>query len=329
MDTSHVLAFLGALQDVRELLSGLARYCNHDGLMAIESVTGYLNQPSATQTHEVTSDMLLLATLCCPKDVGNATFHHLDPVTDIGRLALQRIGAALLRSAGTSDLDERQLTLSLAASTVQNVLAARHLCLGALQASLSVYNCFRLFRFAHECGISPLRQAAEQICLANLPCGSAPTYDDAGFVLLQHDQLQNLLQSDALQVSSELDVFRAIMAWADAAPKIRTPLVAPLVQRCVRLGTMDLGQLELLDQEPGVVASQDITRIVARAYVMRLVGMPAAAGPAASRPRDSVAMASHSKAAAASPVEMGEEEEEEGEAWSPVAFLPPLTDGVV
>ncbi|GIL92689.1 hypothetical protein Vretimale_19432 [Volvox reticuliferus] len=267
MDSINVLTFLGGLRDVRELISALTRYCTYDGLRALEFLTGS-RESSIILQDEITSDMLLIAVLCSRKDLGDATFHHLDPVTDVGKLALQRIGTILLR---TSHLDERQLTIALAASTVRNVLAARQLCLVALQGSLSPGNCFRIFRFADECGIAPLRQAAEQVCLASFPRGDTGAQDFAGFTLLNQDQLQSLLQSDALQVDSELDVFRVIVAWVHACSQERMQLMAILVQRCVRLGAMDLRQLEQLDQDPHVIASREVTCVVAQAYVMRIM----------------------------------------------------------
>ncbi|GLI67957.1 hypothetical protein VaNZ11_012291 [Volvox africanus] len=284
MDSINVLTFLGGLRDVRELLSALTRYCTYDGLRALELVAGSSESSNILQD-EVTSEMLLIADLCSTKDVGDATFHHLDAVTDVGKLALQRIGTTLLR---TIHLDERQLTIALGTSTVQNVLAARNLCLVALYASFSPGNCFRIFRFADECGIAPLRQAAEQVCLASFSHDAGGVQDVAGFTLLKQDQLQTLLQSDALQVDSELDVFHVIVAWVDACPQERGQLMAVLVQHCVRLGAMDLGQLEQLDQNPHVIASREVTCVVAQAYVMRIMCRSA---ETTIRLRDSVARA--------------------------------------
>ncbi len=90
---------------------------------------------------------------------------------------------------------------ALAVSTVQTVLVARHLCLTALQASVSPCNCFRLFRFAEECGISPLLHIAERACLECVPNSEVPLHD-TGFLQLTEVQLQRLLQSDALQVGT-------------------------------------------------------------------------------------------------------------------------------
>ncbi|GIL57554.1 hypothetical protein Vafri_12761 [Volvox africanus] len=90
------------------------------------------------------------------------------------------------------------------------------------------------------------------------------------------------------QVESELDVFRVIVAWVHACPQERAQLMAILVQRCVRLGAMDLGQLEQLDQDSHVIASREVTCVVAQAYVMRIMCRSA---ETTVRLRDSVARA--------------------------------------
>ncbi|GLC47903.1 hypothetical protein PLESTB_000038100 [Pleodorina starrii] len=237
--------------------------------------------------------MLTLPNVIATQDISQPVFHHIDHVTDTGRLAVQRVAAAVLNA---TYLDERQLTFALATSTVQHVLAARHLCLVALQASVCPDNCFRLFSFADQCGIAPLRQAAEQSCLASLPRGDAAAQDAAGFAQLPQDQLQRLLQSDGLQVASEIEVFRAIAAWTQAQPLERTPLMAALVRACVRLDSMDREQLVQLDSEPATSDSPEVIRLVAHAYMLHIVGLPSGAG--AARPRDSVARAAAAAAAA-------------------------------
>ncbi|KXZ55684.1 hypothetical protein GPECTOR_2g1234 [Gonium pectorale] len=179
---------------------------------------------------------------------------------------------------------------SLAASTVGRVLAARQLCLAALEASLSPANCFTIYRFAEAVCIAPLCQASERLCLSCMPKGepeAAAEMDEQGFTELRPEQLQHLLQSEGLQVSSEMEVFRAISAWVGARPQERAPVMGELVRACMRLGAMDLRQLEALDQEPQVVASSDVTRVVAQAYVMRIMGCV----PAGPRMRPSVARA--------------------------------------
>ncbi|GFR48824.1 hypothetical protein Agub_g10777 [Astrephomene gubernaculifera] len=289
MDSVDVLSFLSGVRDVCELLAALPRYCNAAGIEALEAIvvrafvrshqpcqqcattagSGSTPFPSEPKDDSVTHDMLLIAQLCISQDVAQATYHHHDPITELGRLAVQRIASSVLHN---SALDERQLTLALAVSTVSNVLAARHLCLAALQASVNPSNCFSIFRFADVCAIMPLRQAAGRCCLAHMPCGAGPAQDVQGFSLLLPEQLTSLLQANSLQVPSEIAVFKAITAWVHANPSERTALMGDLVRNCVRLGTADLRELEQLDQDPEVQASVQLTRIVAYAYVSRLMG---------------------------------------------------------
>lgn len=70
-------------------------------------------------------------------------------------------------------LTPHNLITALAISTTSNVLAARHLCLAALNASLSPSNCFTLLAVAEAAGVAPLRDAAERMCLACVPAATA------------------------------------------------------------------------------------------------------------------------------------------------------------
>ncbi|KAG2501664.1 hypothetical protein HYH03_000167 [Edaphochlamys debaryana] len=345
--TADVLAFLGAHNDQRELTSCVARYITPAGLAALEAGASALNN-AATNHSSVTCDMLLLAQLCAPQhQVLHSTYPHPSPPTDLGRLALQRIALALL-GPGPGHLDERSLPLALAATTTAAVLAGRQLCLEALAASVDLSNCFHLLTFAEAVGIAPLRDCAAACCLACMPGGGegeaagSPEAEAAaartaaaacnGFAELSPELLERLLSSDDLQVPSELAVFCALSAWVAAAPQQRSGLCAELVRRCVRLGAMSLPELEALDGHGQVVASLEVTRVVAQAYISSIMGIKVGG----KGPRPSVVKAkaagrngeAQRRAQAEQVVEMEmdeameeEEEEERPAALGPIAGL--------
>ncbi|PNH05081.1 Kelch-like protein 3 [Tetrabaena socialis] len=272
MQPHDVLAFLGGVRDVRELSAALACYCTEAGFNVLLGALCDTAMPATPMpADEVTNDMHLIAQLAYgPIRLDQCTYVHLAPPTACGLLAVARVGAAVL--ACPTPLDPARLAAELARSTVSSLLSARQLCLAALQASITPCNCFSLFQFAEQAGIAPLRDAAAACCLASMPRAEAPAQDQQGFSSLPQEQLQSLLQSDELKVSSEKQVFEAIAAWAHARPRERVPHMGELVARCVRLASMGLRELEALDQEPHVVESQEVTRVVAHAYIMKLMG---------------------------------------------------------
>ncbi|KAG2435676.1 hypothetical protein HXX76_006877 [Chlamydomonas incerta] len=288
--------------------------------------------------------MLLLAQLCGPQGGITATCcSHELTTSPTGAAALALVASAVLgpSAPAAAALNPHNFITALATSTTTNVLAARHLCLAALGASLAPSNCFTLLAVADAAGVAPLRDAAERVCLACVPAvtaaaaaqqqqaasqegaqamdvdpapppaldlpapvpnstsapaaaAAASEVDVAGFRALPQPLLERLLSADGLQVASEMDVFQAVEAWA--APAARADVRGALVRSCVRLSAMSVRELEALDQSPAVLASMELTRIVAQAYVMCIMGVRGLSGPG---PRPSVLAAQAAAAEAA------------------------------
>lgn len=147
---------------------------------------------------------------------------------------------------------------------------ASDMCLAAMLMSISPSNCLAIYQLACDSGLQELAARARQEVLGSFP--QALAQDPKTFHQLPAPALLSLLQDDDLQCP-ESEVLLSLIDWSNAsdAPQRRTHLMG-MAKRCVRMSQLSLKQVELLDQHPQVVSSQEATRLVAGLYLAIIMG---------------------------------------------------------
>ncbi|KAG1937883.1 kelch-like protein [Pimephales promelas] len=102
---------------------------------------------------------------------------------------------------------------------------AYSLCLNFLEKEIDAYSCLDVVSFAEAYGMSDLLALANNFVLKHFQDVSiTPKFHD-----LPVDQFMKYLQSDSLNVLSELPVFKAVMSWIEACPNQRVKLATELM----------------------------------------------------------------------------------------------------
>lgn len=142
------------------------------------------------------------------------------------------------------------LPRSVYLASLPQALAAQRLCVAALLDLVAPANCLSLAALGAATGVEPLRARAAACALQHF--SEAATLDYSGLVGLEEAALMALLCSDDLQVETELDAFRALVAWTEHDRAARLPGFAPRLARAVRLARMEPSDLVFLDVHPVV-----------------------------------------------------------------------------
>ena len=133
-------------------------------------------------------------------------------------------------------------------ASLPQALCVQRLCVAALLDLVAPANCLSLATLSAAAGIEALRTRAAACALAHF--SEAAALDYSGLVGLEEAELMALLCSDELAVDSELDAFRALVAWVEHNLGARLPGFAARLARAVRLAQLEPSDLVFLDVHP-------------------------------------------------------------------------------
>lgn len=159
---------------------------------------------------------------------------------DMSKIALTNVNpdalAALVDFAYTSKLDinEENVQAITEAAAILQLPQVVEACSNVMTQLLTPGNCLGICDFAHGHGCVDLKRTAEQFvmdCFVDVSQGDE-------FCLLPSDEVTSLLSSDILNVTSEEQVFEAMLRWVQFDLTNRSQHVSKLL-KCVRLAHID------------------------------------------------------------------------------------------
>jgi len=159
---------------------------------------------------------------------------------EMSRIVLTNVNAdalaALVDFAYTSkvDINEENVQAITEAASILQLPQIVDACSNVMTQLLTPGNCLGICDFAYGHGCVDLRQTAEQFvmdCFVDVAQGEE-------FCLLPFDEVANLLSSDVLNVSSEEQVFEAMLRWVQFDLTNRTQHISKLLN-CIRLVYID------------------------------------------------------------------------------------------
>lgn len=143
---------------------------------------------------------------------------------------------------------------NLISGTYSQARLAARLCIAILVDAVEPSSCFTLLASADTCGCSILLKKATKCALDNFVAAMDANYE--GFIELSERQLTSLLMDDALIVSSELDVFKAISQWIEADLLERQCRFSDLMAYgCLRFSELTIAEIGWILDESALVAT--------------------------------------------------------------------------
>ena len=144
--------------------------------------------------------------------------------------------AALVDFAYTSkvDINEDNVQAITEAAAILQLPQVVEACSSVMTQLLTPGNCLGICEFAHGHGCVDLKETAKQFvmdCFVDVSQGDE-------FCLLPFDEVNKLLSSDILNVTSEEQVFEALLRWLQFDPDNRIQYTSKLL-KCVRLTHVD------------------------------------------------------------------------------------------
>eukprot|EP00798_Chlamydomonas_sp_ICE-L_P018564 gene18564-25073_t len=154
-------------------------------------------------------------------------------------------------------------------ASVDKARAFHYACLTLLKRAMSVHNCFEMLQLSHSISSADLKEASKLCCMANF--SASILADPMGWAMLSDEDVLALLSNPCLQASSEWEVWESIVLWAMKDTGHRAAFIPTLLQYGVRLGELEVLQLQQLGTNPLVKCNPKASDLVASAYTQRML----------------------------------------------------------
>ncbi|GAB4823552.1 hypothetical protein N2152v2_010598 [Parachlorella kessleri] len=258
----------------RECSAALARLASPSVLQALRSnASGAALDLLPPSDHtDTTSDAVAQVIQLVLEDVDQPDYPFSLPATDAGVEALRVLQRAVFGDSASSGGCQQSLMQAVLCGTLAQARRVLQLCVAALQDSLAPHNCLTIYSVAASCRCAPLEAAAASYAVRNFAAASQLDY--SGLTGLSSASLMGFLRSDELQVSSELEVFAALVAWVERDPERRLHGFARRLAAAVRLSLLTLQDFEYVDSHPLVHKDTMALQVVAHAYLSKVTGSP-------------------------------------------------------
>jgi hypothetical protein len=144
----------------------------------------------------------------------------------------------------------------------------------AMTSMITPHNCFSVMRLASEVG----KGCCSRVILHARKCAlnhfEEATREDAdGWNALPEDVVVDLLVSDSLVISTELEVFESLATWVLADLQQRQSCFGALFSRCIRFARLSLSELAYLnDHELLIALDSHSVKMAAAAYILYTMG---------------------------------------------------------
>ena len=139
-------------------------------------------------------------------------------------------------------------------------------CSEFLQQQLHSSNCLEIEKFAIHHNCLKLQKCANVYVLENF----STVIDHDEFLELDVEHLKKYISSDLIDVRAEEIVFDAVMRWVKYDVDERCSFLPELLDK-VRLGVLEMHSLNIIEQEPLVVASPECLSLVTQAQDLKTV----------------------------------------------------------